>query len=240
MIRCSYSSSPVSNLQMAAVLAKSSRSSPFYLRLVVTVEMGKTYATHHRKPTKKSSHYTVLGVSSNATPAQIKQAYYRLTKIYHPDKNTSPAAMAKFHEIQAAYDTLGNPRLRKQYDSGIADPSDNKASSAFHRFSGRKASHPTGRSSTIYNLDEHLRQHYTDSLKMAKEIRNLKDIRVSDYRRFKIHNEEKVKEAETLPGLPTYAILAVVITLGLVLSNYYSKKERTSIEKSDIDLEDRT
>ena len=75
---------------------------------------------------------------------------------------------------------------------------------------------------------------------MAKEIRNLKDIRVSDYRRFKIHNEEKVKEAETLPGLPTYAILAVVITLGLVLSNYYSKKERTSIEKSDIDLEDRT
>jgi molecular chaperone DnaJ len=61
--------------------------------------------------------YAVLGVSSTATQDEIKKAYRKLAKKYHPDANASdPKAGERFKEISEANTVLGNVKKRKQYD----------------------------------------------------------------------------------------------------------------------------
>lgn len=62
-------------------------------------------------------YYKVLGVDSNATQEEIKKAYRRLAKVYHPDKNrNSTEAKERFQEINEANQVLGDPEKRKKYD----------------------------------------------------------------------------------------------------------------------------
>ena len=60
--------------------------------------------------------YALLGVRPGATTAQIKTAYRKLAKQYHPDVNNSPDAAERFREITEAYDTLTDPDRRRRYD----------------------------------------------------------------------------------------------------------------------------
>ena len=63
--------------------------------------------------------YKVLGVDKKASPEEIKKAYRKLARQYHPDRNPGDAkAEERFKEIPAAYDVLGDPDKRKQYDRG--------------------------------------------------------------------------------------------------------------------------
>ena len=63
--------------------------------------------------------YKTLGVSKKATDEEIKKAYRKLARKYHPDRNPDDdAAEEKFKEISAAYDVLGDPEKRKEYDEG--------------------------------------------------------------------------------------------------------------------------
>ncbi len=61
--------------------------------------------------------YETLGVNENASTEEIKKAYRRLARKYHPDINKSPDAEEKFKEINAAYEILSNKEKRKQYDT---------------------------------------------------------------------------------------------------------------------------
>ncbi len=61
-------------------------------------------------------YYAILGVSRNATQEEIKRAYKRLARQYHPDVNKSPEAEEKFKEINEAYAVLSDPEKRRIYD----------------------------------------------------------------------------------------------------------------------------
>src|SRR5215210_8569837 len=61
--------------------------------------------------------YATLGVKSSASQDEIKKAYRRLAKKYHPDANASdPKAAERFKEISEANNVLSDPQKRKQYD----------------------------------------------------------------------------------------------------------------------------
>ncbi|MEO6301665.1 MAG: J domain-containing protein, partial [Bacteroidia bacterium] len=61
-----------------------------------------------------ANYYEILGVHSGASYAEIKSAFRRLAKIYHPDKN--PGGKDQFSTILKAYETLSDPKLKSTYD----------------------------------------------------------------------------------------------------------------------------
>ncbi|NEO52044.1 MAG: J domain-containing protein [Okeania sp. SIO3B5] len=61
-------------------------------------------------------YYKTLNVNPTATQGQIKQAYRRLVKLFHPDVNTETADRERIISINEAYEVLGDPQRRKSYD----------------------------------------------------------------------------------------------------------------------------
>ncbi len=109
----------------------------------------------------KKDYYNILGVSKTASDDEIKSAFRKLAKEYHPDKNKEPGAEAKFKEIGEAYAVLSDSTKRKNYDQfgtadfggaggagyGGFDPGDIDLNSIFDSFFGGGFSGGFGRNS---------------------------------------------------------------------------------------------
>ena len=136
--------------------------------------------TERRYSKQVMNHYDVLGLSPKANQAQVKAAYYKLSKKFHPDVNKSPEAKTQFSNISEAYEILGNKMKRQQYDRGFGGPSTftgGPMGSAVdveyqeflrrHGQFGKKGSAPTGKTN-IYDFDEFYRVHYGESIKQKQ------------------------------------------------------------------------
>jgi DnaJ-class molecular chaperone len=81
--------------------------------------------------------YEVLGVGRSATEAEIKRAYRRLAKEHHPDRHPGdPKAQAKFAEVNAANEILGDKEKRGQFDRGEIDAEGKPRFQGFEGFGG--------------------------------------------------------------------------------------------------------
>jgi DnaJ-class molecular chaperone len=83
--------------------------------------------------------YLVLGISNSANTAEIKKAYRRLAKKFHPDQSKEPKAKEKFAEVSAAYEILGDEKKRAAFDRGEIDAA---GKPRFHGFEGFGADGP--------------------------------------------------------------------------------------------------
>lgn len=84
----------------------------------------------------KRDYYEVLGVSKTATDSEIKSAFRKLAKKYHPDVSKEPDAAEKFKEAQEAYAVLSDPNKRRQYDQFGHAAFSNGAGGGFSGFDG--------------------------------------------------------------------------------------------------------
>jgi molecular chaperone DnaJ len=86
--------------------------------------------------------YVILGLEHGASEAEIKRAYRRLARRYHPDINPGDrTSEARFRQILEAYETLMDPERRSRYDSGSPEGEDRRTSFEGFDFSGRAADH---------------------------------------------------------------------------------------------------
>lgn len=180
------------------------------------------------------NHYDVLGITPKATQTDIKSAFYKLSKMYHPDKNKgSDDASRKFQDISAAYEVLGNFKLRRLYDkgkcnifalilnyeyfTGIIHTAGDQYTQADevveehpeHKFyQSRRARHeaPTMSGRTpIYNFDEWSKAHYGATFERGNraKIRN-EAIRVKQ-----ATNETDIKNEKIIFGFAAFFVLFV-------------------------------
>ena len=67
---------------------------------------------------RNPDYYKTLGVDKKASQDEIKKAYRKLARQYHPDTNKDAGAEERFKEVSEAYDVLSDPEKRKKYDRG--------------------------------------------------------------------------------------------------------------------------
>ncbi|XP_070500208.1 dnaJ homolog subfamily B member 9-like [Chironomus tepperi] len=176
--------------------------------------------------TKSKNLYDVLGITPNATQADIKAAYYKLSKAYHPDTAKDKSSGDNFRAITEAYEVLGNYRLKKLYDKGIIhtagkdyahhsrasertqpyDESDHDDDPTTKFYKSRLRQQHAGRSK-VYDFDEWTQSHYGATFKKQQETKRRQDFK---YGRDSRHSE-KTGSRNALFGLLAVIVCFVVI-----------------------------
>lgn len=94
-------------------------------------------------------YYEILGVNKNSSQDEIKKAYRKLSKQFHPDVN--PDGAEQFKEIATAYDTLSDPQKKQQYDMGPQNPFEGSYDNFFNMFNQQRR--PTRAPDKVITLD---------------------------------------------------------------------------------------
>ncbi|KAK4878293.1 hypothetical protein RN001_010799 [Aquatica leii] len=165
------------------------------------------------------NHYDSLGITPSATQADIKDAYYKLSMLYHPDKTASSTnSVQKFRDITEAYEVLGNARLRKLYDKGVTGVS-GSTEDVTHKFykSREKRTRPpmTGRT-PIYDFDEWSRQHYSATFMQDKERK----------RQYNLHKNAETTQTHNIEMGRIIFLMAIVF--GFII---YQSSESRSLDR---------
>jgi len=71
------------------------------------------------RPDEAQTLYGVMGVSQDVSAAELKAAWKRLARTWHPDVSREPGSREQFQAIQAAYEVLNDPTMRAKYDAGL-------------------------------------------------------------------------------------------------------------------------
>ncbi|KAH8333264.1 hypothetical protein KR074_004385, partial [Drosophila pseudoananassae] len=83
----------------------------------------RSFAHEEKTKTRKpETHYEVLNISTNCSSQEVRNAFVKLSKLYHPDVKSnaaSPERTARFLQISEAYKTLIKPKLRRDYDDSL-------------------------------------------------------------------------------------------------------------------------
>lgn len=140
-------------------------------------------------------YYNVMGVSETATDKDIKMAYRRLARKYHPDVSKEKNAEAQFKEVGEAYEVLKDPEKRKIYDQYRRDRETNKHSG--HAYQRPEQAQSYGSEQSAYDFFE--------SLFGARPFREEKQAGVDLHGTVQISLEEAVHGAVKeihLPGQP--------------------------------------
>ncbi|CAD5126176.1 unnamed protein product [Dimorphilus gyrociliatus] len=162
---------------------------------------------------KEVNFYDILQISPKASQSQVKKAFYKLSKTYHPDVNKSKEAKEKYIKITEAYEILGNSDQRKMYDERFeiyevkeamknVDPSYRQFYRQRGTFKARSKAPMSGRTS-YYNFDEFYKEHYG------------RNIRESYHR--KMQEKEAKKEFEQWSGSNRRIIALYGLSLPIIL-----------------------
>ena len=121
--------------------------------------------------TGEKNYYTILKVTPNATQDEIKQAYYKLSKLYHPDTNQSEKAHDYFTAINEAYNVLGNLPDRRKYDQGLSitnkqTPKQSHRGEQTQNFQGKRI---------VYDFDDWMMKHNQEAMKRRKRNSAMKE-----------------------------------------------------------------
>ncbi|NP_001157387.1 DnaJ (Hsp40) homolog 11 [Bombyx mori] len=187
-----------------------------------------------------ASHYDVLGVTPKATQNDIKTAYYKLSKVHHPDKSKDEASIKKFRAITEAYEVLGNIQLKKMYDRGLLvgrentsrmeykpEPEPTDPTLKFYKSHATRNITPTMDGKVpIYDFDSWSKHHYSDVF--AKQKYDKEMVRNSQ------EKQQKILESTKQEGI----IWLVIIIGGLfiaVLLNGLDDYGSNQLQKNNIE-----
>ena len=107
------------------------------------------------------NHYDILGLKKNASQKEIKEAYKKLIKKYHPDlyQGDKTFAEKKTQSINVAYDILSNPETRKSYDEEI-NPTPKYTNSDTPNYNYTKPNYHT--SNSTYSYENYKKNNYSN------------------------------------------------------------------------------
>lgn len=178
----------------------------------------------------------IVSVPLHLTPPllQVKDAYYKLSKKYHPDHYRGDEDPAKkFREIKEAYEVLGNFHQRKMYDRGMlgvspaATPAEaEKYASKFYESRHKRGQVPTSTGRTpIYDFDEWSKLHYQSTRQRREDSKE----RYEQMLRDRVVEEEE-KKTQSVVSLLTLSGVFFVIYF-IITHNYDSPVK--NIKKTD-------
>ncbi len=167
-----------------------------------------------------------MSVTPHATQQQIKDAYYRLSMKFHPDRNGgSEAAHQRFTELTEAYSVLGNYTTRRKYDKGLLHGYPRRPSPHQHPggrgHGGRTEGKKMHGEKVMFNFDEFYRMHYGEALRRDQR---------------KMREREAAQEKETMRTTLTdtsQRVMVVCVAVAVLLVGRAWGKFRTIHRATD-------
>ncbi|XP_068152105.1 dnaJ homolog subfamily C member 30, mitochondrial [Drosophila tropicalis] len=185
------------------------------------------------------NYYDSLGIAKRSTQNEIKAAYYKLSMVYHPDRNQgSESAAKKFREINQAYEVLGNYRLRRLYDKGIVHTAGSQYAQDIHdqaaeddpetkfyksRFKKSKVADTEGRT-PIYDFDEWSRAHYGKNFERRQTAQ-------AKYERIRVQKEQNSISKQTDTVMIAFIFAAVAVYLMFMAESSYDTPQQRADTK---------